>query len=181
MSPPARGAGGGDPDRGPDRDPGRDPGREPPAGAMAPTSVALLLGLALAGVVLGRLVRPGFELAGALAPVVGWSQPLVLLALTGVLLTTARATRVAVRDRRVTEQPQQAVNRLLLARASSVVGALVGGGYVGYAVAWLGDPSQLADQRVVRSLVTTAAAALVVLSALLLERACRVPPEQPAP
>lgn len=171
-------------------DPGRDDrGRDPSAGGpehgpddrMAPTSLTSLLGVALAGVVLGRLVRPVLERAGALAPVVGWSQALVLLVVAAVLLATARATRTAAPAHRVAEQPQQAVNRLLLARASGVVGALVGGGYVGYAVAWLGDPSQLADQRVLRSLLTALAAALVVLGAVLLERACRVPPVPPEP
>lgn len=164
--------------RGPD---GGDPDPEPPAEGMVPTSPTFLLGVALAGVVLGRLVRPALERAGGVAPVVGWSQPLALAVVAGVLLVTARATRAAVRARRVQPEPQQAVNRLLLARASAVVGALVGGGYAGYAVAWLGDPSLLADQRVGRSLVTAAAAGLVVLGALLLERACRVPPENPAP
>lgn len=155
--------------------------REPSAGdGMVPTSTTFLLGVALVGVVLGRLLRPAVELTGGVAPVVSWSQPLALAVVSGVLLVAARATRGAVRDLQAPE-PQQAVNRLLLARASAVVGALVAGGYLGYAVAWLGDPSVLADQRVLRSLVTALTAALVVLAALLLERACRVPPEDPAP
>ncbi len=160
---------------------GGDPGREPPAEGMVPTSPTSLLGVALAGVVLGRLARPVLERTGGVAPVVGWSQALALVVVAGVLLVTARATRAAVRTRRVQPEPQQAVNRLLLGRASAVVGALVCGGYLGYAVAWLGDPSLLADQRVARSLVTAVAAGLVVLGALLLERACRVPPEDAAP
>lgn len=155
--------------------------REPPAGeGMAPTSATFLLGVALAGVVLGRLLRPTVEWTSGVAPVVSWSQPLALAVVAGVLLVAARATRGAVRGPQAPE-PQQAVNRLLLARASAVVGALVAGGYVGYAVAWLGDPSVLADQRVLRSLVTALTAGLVVLAALLLERACRVPPVDPAP
>ena len=32
------------------------------------------------------------------------------------------------------------MNRLVLARACALVGALVAAGYVGYAVSWLGDP-----------------------------------------
>lgn len=185
MSQGPRGPGGGDPDRGPvagGPDDGAGDGRaDRPGDRMVPTSPTVLLGVALTGVVLGRLVRPAVEWGGGLAPVVGWSQASVLVVVSAVLLATARATRAALPAHRVTEQPQLAVNRLLLARASAVVGALVGGGYVGYAVAWLGDPSQLADQRVLRSLLTAAAAALVVLSAVLLERACRVPPGPPAP
>lgn len=189
MSQGPRGPGGGDRDRGPlaggpDDGAGDGSGDGPDGGSgdrMVPTSPTVLLGVALAGVVLGRLVRPAIEWAGGLAPVVGWSQASVLVVVAAVLLATARATRAALPAHRVAEQPQLAVNRLLLARASAVVGALVGGGYVGYAVAWLGDPSQLADQRVLRSLLTAAAAAAVVVSAVILERACRVPPAPPAP
>lgn len=167
-----RGPGGG----GEDRDP-----PAPPGDGMAPTSATFLLGLALAGVVVGRLVRPVVEWAGAVAPVVSWSQPLALAVVAGVLAVTARATRSVVRVARAPLDPQQAVNRLLLARASAVVGGFVGGGYAGYAVAWLGSPSLLADQRIWRSLLTAVCAAAVVVSALLLERACRVPPEDLAP
>ena len=66
------------------------------------------------------------------------------------------------------------MNRLVLARAGALVGALVAGGYAGYAVSWIGDPAELAGQRIIRSLVAVAAGVVIVVGALLLERACRV-------
>ena len=38
----------------------------------------------------------------------------------------------------------------MLARACALVGALAAGGYAGYAVTWLGDASELADERLLR-------------------------------
>ena len=78
-------------------------------------------------------------------------------------------------------EPHRAVNRLVLARACALVGALVAGGYVGYAVSWVGVDTELADQRVWRSAVAALAGVAIVITSLLLERACRVrsDPDEP--
>jgi hypothetical protein len=67
------------------------------------------------------------------------------------------------------------VNRLVLAKACAVAGALVAGGYFGYALSWVGmSEAELADQRLVRALLGGIAGAALVVGSLLLERACRV-------
>ncbi len=53
-------------------------------------------------------------------------------------------------------EPHQAVNRLVLARACALVGALVAGGYLGYALSWLGVDAELARQRAWRSVAAGA-------------------------
>jgi TctA family transporter len=60
------------------------------------------------------------------------------------------------------------------------VGALVAGGYLGYALSWVGVDTELGDQRMWRSAVAGLAGVAIVITALLLERACRVrsDPEQ---
>ena len=74
------------------------------------------------------------------------------------------------------------MNRLVLARACAYVGALAAGVYFGYAVSWLGvSSSDLAGQRAFRSACAGVAGVLVVVGGLLLERACRVPPEDDEP
>ena len=73
--------------------------------------------------------------------------------------------------RRERLEPHRAVNRLVLARACALVGALVAAGYVGYAVTWLGDASELADQRVLRAAVAAVGAG-VVIARLAGARAC---------
>ncbi|HRD62224.1 MAG TPA: DUF3180 family protein, partial [Nocardioides sp.] len=57
-------------------------------------------------------------------------------------------------------------------------GALVAGGYAGYALSWVGDPAELAGQRILRSAVAVLAGIAMVVFALLLERACRVRPDR---
>ena len=69
----------------------------------------------------------------------------------------------------------QAVNRLVLGKACALVGALLTGGYLGYAMAQLGVGDPASDARLLRSLVAALGAAAVTTTALLLELACRVP------
>ena len=54
------------------------------------------------------------------------------------------------------------------------MGALLAGGYAGYALSWVGIDSDLASQRMWRSVVAALAGVAIVVTAVLLERACRV-------
>jgi hypothetical protein len=128
---------------------------------------------AIVGLVLGWLLHPLADRAGT-APVVSWIQPLALLLVAGILGYTAYSTNRQLQHRRDLLLPHQAVNRLVLARACALVGALVLGGYLGYALSWVGDDAELADERIWRSLAASFAGLMVVITALLLERACRV-------
>lgn len=150
------------------------PERNSPHGALRPTPLLTLLGWALLGVIGGWALHPVCDRLGVVPPLVSVPQPLALLLLAAILGYVAWATRRTVHVRRERLDPQQAVNRFVLARASALVGALVAGGYLGYAVSWIGDPAELADDRLVRSLVAAGCALVAVVAALLLERACRV-------
>ena len=126
----------------------------------------------------GWLLHPLSDRAGT-PPVVSWLQPLALLLVAGILGYTAYATHRQVRLRRDLLLPHQAVNRLVLARACAFVGALVLGGYLGYALSWVGDDAELADERIWRSGAASFAGLMIVITALLLERACRVGSDDP--
>lgn len=126
----------------------------------------------------GWLLHPLTERAGT-APLVSWPQPLALLLVAGILGWTAYATHRTVRQRPDLLEPHQAVNRLVLARACALVGALVLGGYLGYALSWVDDEAELADERIWRSGAASFAGLLIVVTALLLERACRVGKDTP--
>jgi hypothetical protein len=134
----------------------------------------------MAGLVLGWLLHPVSDRFGT-PPLVTWLQPLALFFVAAVLGSTAWLTHRTIHVRRDYIEPHRAVNRLVLARACIVVGALVAGGYAGYAVSWLGDPAELGDERLVRSAVAALAGVAVVIAALLLERACRVHSEDDEP
>ncbi|MFT4288991.1 DUF3180 domain-containing protein [Nocardioides sp.] len=151
------------------------PAPEPsPGGSLRPTSAGALTAFAVVGLVAGWLLHPIAESWHGTAPVVSWLQPLALLAVAVILGVTAWATYRVVHVRRERLAAHEAVNRLVLARACALVGALLAGGYAGYAVSWLGLADQLAGQRVTRSVIAAVAGALIVAASLLLERACRI-------
>jgi hypothetical protein len=161
-----------DPPGPPDED--EPEGPEQPEGSLRPTPYAVVTLWAVAGLVLGWLLHPIAEQVSGTAPVVSWVQPAALWLVAVVIGITALQTHGAVQVRRERLEPHRAVNRLVLSRAAALVGALAAGAYAGYALSWVGDPAELAGQRILRSLVAAVAGLAIVVTALLLERACRV-------
>lgn len=146
---------------------------------LAPLSQRAVSLAAIIGIACGWLAHRVWDhTSSSPAPLVSWLQPVSLAVIGGLLLLLAGVTRKQIKERHLLE-PQRAVNRLVLGRAGALVGALVTGGYLGYAISWLGysgDP--LASQRIWLSLAAAAAGLLVVLGGLLLERACRIDPPE---
>ena len=166
-------------DRAPGPDPEDDGPQEPREGHVKTTSPEAITGFALTGLVLGWLLHPvSIRLSGT-APTVGWA-PVGALALVAAIIgyvawVTHRDLQRAGGLAGGRLQPHQAVNRLVLGKACALVGALVAGGYAGYALSWVGMVSTtLVRERVVQSVVAAVCAALVVVGSLFLERACRV-------
>jgi hypothetical protein len=73
---------------------------------------------------------------------------------------------------------------LALSRSCVIVGALFAGGYGGFALAFVNDlDTPLGHERAVNGGVAALAGLLLLVAALLLERACRLPEdddEEPA-
>ena len=161
-----------EPDDDDDADP--PPGPDRP-GHVGTTSIGALTGFALTGLVLGWLLRPiGIWLNGA-APTVGWLPVLALMFVALIVCSVAFVTDRSLHRRHERIEPHQAVNRLVLAKSCALAGAVVAGGYFGYALSWLGIvEAELAQQRLTRSLVGGLTGVLIVVGSLLLERACRV-------
>ena len=143
------------------------------AGSLRPTSPVVLAVLAIIGLAAGWLAHPLSDRVGT-PPGVTWTQPALLLLVAAIVASAAWTTWRVVHVRHERLEPHQGLNRLVLARACAYVGALAGGGYLGYALSWIGDEAELADQRLTRSLVAVAAGVLIIIASLLLERACRV-------
>ena len=150
------------------------PPDEPSGGELRPTSVAVLTVWAVLGLVSGWLLHPVAERINDTAPVVTRTQVIALFIVAAILGGTAWLTHRAVQVHHQRLQPHHAVNRLVLARASALVGALAAGAYAGYALSWLGLDAELASQRVWRSLAAAVGGVAIVVTAVLLERACRV-------
>lgn len=168
------------------REPARRPDADDPPGPdeldpgrLRPTSAGVLIALGLVGLVVGWAVRPLSVQLGDPAPRVGWLPPLALLLVAVILGYAAWATHRLLQrpgaDRPAGRLlPHQAVNRLVLAKSCALVGALVGGGYVGYALTWVGSAAEKGGERIVHSAVAGVSGGLIVAASLLLERACRV-------
>jgi hypothetical protein len=153
---------------------GDDP--EPdPVGSLRPITPRALALTAVVGLVTGwafpRVALRWFDRP----PMVSWAQPLTLFLAAAILSFLAWHTWRTVHQLGERLEPQRAVNRLVLARAGALMGAAVAGGYAGYAISWLGDASQRADDWILRSALACLAALVVMLASVALERACRAP------
>jgi hypothetical protein len=141
----------------------------------------VLTACVVVGLALGWAIHPVLNRLGGRPPLVSWTQVLTLVLVAAIMGFLAWHTWQTVQVRGERLEVQQAVNRLVLARACALGGALIGAGYVGYAVSWLGDESQYADRWILRSVVAAAGAAGVTLASLVLERACRADGGQSPP
>lgn len=162
------------PEPGSGQEPGPDEEPEP-AGSLRPITARALAISVVLGLVGGWLwPRIAVRITGQ-TPMVSWLQPLTLVLVAGIMGFLAWHTWRTVQDLDRRLEVHHSVNRLVLARACALAGALVGGGYAGFAVSWLGDASDRAEQWMLRSVVAAAAAAAVTVASLVLERACRTP------
>jgi hypothetical protein len=140
--------------------------------------LSVLVAVFVCGGLLGWTLVPVSEMHGS-PPRVEWAAVGALVVIAGVLLTFAYTTyRTVHRDRRRMD-PQRGVTLLMLAKASALMGALVAGGYLGFALQFVDSLDvALPRERFVRSLVCAVTGVVIVVSALLLERACRVPKDE---
>ena len=151
----------------------------PERGTVGPTHFRVLLALFLVGGVLGyAFVRITIAVNGV-APQIQWTSVIVLLAAASIVLVLANSTyRTLHRDRRRMDA-HRAVRFLLLAKASALVGAIVAGGYLGFAVHFVDQLDvRLPQERVIRSVCAAIAAVVLAVGGLLLERACRIPKDK---
>jgi hypothetical protein len=129
----------------------------------------------LVALVAGWALRPVSIALQGTAPRVAWVQVLALVLVALIIGAVAWSTYRTLQTRHQRLAPHQAVNRLVLAKACAVAGAAVAGGYLGYALSWLGvQEAELAGERLVRSGLAGVAGVAIVAGSPVLERACRV-------
>lgn len=142
-------------------------------GHVRPTHPGPVVAAAVLGLVGGWSLRPVAQWLGEVPPLVTWVQVGVLYFVALFLAAVAWQTRRLV-SRPLALAPNRAVNRLVLAKACILVGAVVAGGYGGYALTWIGSESALVGERILRSGLGSLAGLLILLAAIWLERCCRV-------
>jgi Protein of unknown function (DUF3180) len=148
----------------------------PEQGTVGPTRASVLAGCFVVGGVLGYLLVPLAEELSGTAPRVEWTSSVVLAFIAVVVFALAYSTHRTIHRERRRMDPRRAVNLLLLAKAASLAGAVFAGGYLGFALHFVDSMDvELPRERVIRAVSAAVASGALVISGLLLERACRVP------
>jgi hypothetical protein len=147
-----------------------------PRPSIRPTSAATLVVAALAAAALAWL---GIDQFYGEIPPLPWLPPVTLTALAVAEGVAAQSTRARIERRPGRERvdPLLVARLAVLAKASSLAGALFGGLYAGISVWLLIERQRLdyATRDLPLGLFGFAASALLVAAALWLERACRIP------
>ena len=147
-----------------------------PGGSVNLTPLRALVVAALFGGLAGWLLGVTTNALDLIAPEVPWTAPVGVIGVTALVGALAYSTHQRIQVRRERVEPNRAVAFLVLGKASALAGAVVAGGYLAYALLFVGRLDAAAPRdRVIRSAVTVLAGAALCGAGLLLERACRVP------
>ncbi len=157
-------------------DPVEPDDQDPNPGTISLTSPAVLTLYGVVGLVVGWVIRPLSLRMGWVEPKVSWMVIGLVFFLALIVGTAAWLTTRTLREDRMALTPECAVNRLVMGKACARVGALMLGGFGGYAIAQLGLADPASSPRLLRSLLAASGSAVFLASGLLLERACRVRP-----
>jgi Protein of unknown function (DUF3180) len=147
-----------------------------PGGSVNLTPPRALVVAAMFGGLAGWLLVVTVNAFDLTAPEVPWTAPLGLIVVTVLVGALAYSTYQRIQVRRERMEPSRAVALLVLGKASALAGAVVAGGYLAYACAFLSRLDAAAPRdRVIRSAVAVLAGVALCAMGLLLERACKVP------
>lgn len=132
--------------------------------------------MCVVGVALGYAVVAVAVRANGVAPRLQWNSVVGLAGIAALVGGLAYSTYRTVHRERRRIDPGRAVNLLMLAKASALAGAVMAGGYIGFALPFLGRLDVvLPRERVIRAGCGALCAVALVVCSMLLERACRVP------
>lgn len=149
---------------------------EPGRGSVTLTPWRALAVAALFGGLAGWLVVITANALDTVAPRIPWSAPIGLAVFAALVGALAWSTHQRLQVRRERMEPQRAVAFLVLGKASALAGAVVAGGYFGFALMFLTRiEADNPRDRVVRSAVAVVAGIALSIAGLWLERACKVP------
>ncbi len=109
-------------------------------------------------------------------PTVPWTAPAGLALVAGLVGGLAYSTHQRIQVRRERMESQRAVAFLVLGKASALGGAVVAGGYLAYALLFVARLEAAGPRdRVIGAGFAALAGLALMITGLLLERACKVP------
>ncbi|WP_210479879.1 DUF3180 domain-containing protein [Naasia sp. SYSU D00948] len=148
---------------------------------MRRTGFALPAALAVAGAVLGWLLEVGLAAGGRPALVPPYTLPVALAAIGAAVVAAGWPIRQLLQGKaRRRVDPFRAMRVLLLAKASTLAGSLLGGMAIGVGIYFLSRPVLPPVGALLATAVTILASAALVGCGLLVEHWCRLPPEDEA-
>jgi ABC-type Fe3+-siderophore transport system permease subunit len=151
----------------------------PSGNQVTSTPRRALVVAALFGGLAGWLLAVTTQALDVVPPSIPWSAPVGLFVVAALIGAIAWSTHQQIQVRRQRMEPSRAVAFLVLGKASALGGALVAGGYLGYALSFVSRfDADGPRERVIRSLVAMVGGIALGVAGLLLERACKVPVDQ---
>ncbi len=140
------------------------------------TTAVFVAALVALGLLLGSLVRPVSLRMVTSAPRPGWIVSLLLLVLAVTVAAFAWSAWQSLHRRKQRMTSQYALTLLALAKSCVIVGAFFAGLYAGIALSFVeGWDTAFGRDRVLQGGLASFCSALVLVAALLLERALHVP------
>lgn len=156
-------------------DPGEPSG---PGSGLRPTSVGLVVALAVVAGCAGWVAAVLISGTAASTPVITWPVTGLWVLVAAVLLGAAWRTHDRLNRKRLYVEPLSAVRLMVLGKAAAVVTPAVGGFYLGVVVWRLTvGPARLTQSGTLAQLAGALALFVAAVGGLLLQRACRLPPD----
>lgn len=150
--------------------------QQPSGGSVQVTPPRALAVAAIFGALAGWVLVVTANALDLVPPTVPWTAPVALILITALVGALGYSTRQRIQVRRERMDPQRAVAFLVLGKASALAGALVAGGYLGFALNFLTRIDAAGPrERVIRSAISVLVGVALCGAGLLLERACKVP------
>ncbi|MFD1714842.1 DUF3180 domain-containing protein [Amnibacterium flavum] len=147
---------------------------------MKTTTPGFPLVLAGAGAVLAYLLEVGLVAAGQASFIPPYSLALSLAAIGAIELALGWPIRQTLRGTRLQRlDPFRAMRVVLLAKASILVGALLGGAALGALIHLVGRPVIASGNDIVQAVLSVAAAAFAIIAGIIVEQWCKIPPSDP--
>jgi hypothetical protein len=141
------------------------------------THVTSLVGLGVAGIVIGFLLEIGVVAGGLPLLVPPVSLPITLIAIAAIVVILAVPIRRAVLGRsKARIDPFHATRVAVLAKASSLSGALLTGSGIGILAYELTRPVLPAAESIWLAVIATFGAAVLLAAGLVAEYMCTLPP-----